>query len=35
MDTRTAIAKAMFGMIGGMAELEQNMICERTAEGLK
>ncbi|WP_238283678.1 recombinase family protein [Rossellomorea marisflavi] len=31
---RTAIGKAMFGMIGIMAELERNMIRERTAAGL-
>ncbi|KML00560.1 recombinase family protein [Rossellomorea marisflavi] len=34
LDTRTAIGKAMFGMIGVMAELERNMIRERTAAGL-
>lgn len=34
LDTRTAIGKAMFGMIGIMAELERNMVRERTAAGL-
>lgn len=34
LDTRTAIGKAMFGMIGVMAELERNMIRERTSAGL-
>ncbi|MFU8692744.1 recombinase family protein (plasmid) [Rossellomorea sp. FS2] len=34
MDKRTVIDKAMFGMIGVMAELERNMIRERTSAGL-
>ncbi|CDQ39059.1 recombinase family protein [Virgibacillus salexigens] len=35
LDTRTAIGKAMFGMIGVMAELERDMIRERTSAGLE
>ncbi|MCM3093835.1 MULTISPECIES: recombinase family protein [unclassified Cytobacillus] len=35
LDTRTAIGKAMFGMIGVMAELERDMIRERTTAGLQ
>ncbi|MCR6108693.1 recombinase family protein [Salipaludibacillus agaradhaerens] len=34
LDTHTAMGRAMFGMIGVMAELERNMIMERTAAGL-
>lgn len=34
LDTRTAMGKAMFGMIGVMAELERDMIRERTTAGL-
>ncbi|MGX1195716.1 recombinase family protein [Metabacillus sp. SLBN-84] len=34
LDTKTAMGRAMFGMIGVMAELERNMILERTAAGL-
>lgn len=34
LDTRTVIGKAMFGMIGVMAELERNIIRERTAAGM-
>ncbi|MBN9653882.1 recombinase family protein [Halobacillus sp. GSS1] len=35
LDTRTPMGKAMFGMIGVMAELERDMIRERTTAGLK
>ncbi|WHX27460.1 recombinase family protein [Virgibacillus halodenitrificans] len=35
LDTRTAMGKAMFGMIGVMAELERDMIRERTTAGLE
>jgi DNA invertase Pin-like site-specific DNA recombinase len=35
LDTRTAMGKAMFGMIGVMAELERDMIRERTQAGLE
>jgi DNA invertase Pin-like site-specific DNA recombinase len=34
LDTKTAMGRAMFGMISVMAELERNMIVERTAAGL-
>ncbi|UOQ86211.1 recombinase family protein [Gracilibacillus salinarum] len=34
LDTRTPMGKAMFGMIGIMAELERDMIRERTTAGL-
>lgn len=35
LDTRTPMGKAMFGMIGVMAELERDMIRERTQAGLQ
>lgn len=35
LDTSTAMGKAMFGMIGVMAELERDMIRERTQAGLE
>ncbi|WP_077624959.1 recombinase family protein [Sediminibacillus massiliensis] len=35
LDTRTPMGKAMFGMIGVMAELERDMIRERTTAGLE
>lgn|SRR5690625_1808695 len=35
LDTRTPMGKAMFGMIGVMAELERDMIRERTRAGLE
>jgi DNA invertase Pin-like site-specific DNA recombinase len=35
LDTRTAMGRAMFGMIGVMAELERDMIRERTHAGLE
>jgi len=35
MDTTTPMGKAMFGMIGVMAELERDMIRERTQAGLE
>lgn len=35
IDTRTPMGKAMFGMIGVMAELERDMIIERTQAGLQ
>lgn len=35
LDTRTPIGKAMFSMIGVMAELERDMIKERTQAGLQ
>lgn len=35
LDTNTAMGRAMFGMISVMAELERNMIRERTTAGLE
>ncbi|MDM5187556.1 recombinase family protein [Bacillus sp. DX4.1] len=35
IDTSTAMGRAMFGMIGVMAELERDMIRERTVAGLE
>lgn len=35
LDTTTAMGRAMFGMIGVMAELERDMIIERTQAGLQ
>ncbi|MFB5095250.1 recombinase family protein [Bacillus cereus] len=35
IDTSTAMGRAMFGMIGVMAELERDMIRERTTAGLE
>lgn len=35
LDTKTAMGRAMFGMISVMAELERNMIRERTTAGLE
>lgn len=35
LDTTTAMGRAMFGMIGVMAELERDMIVERTQAGLQ
>jgi DNA invertase Pin-like site-specific DNA recombinase len=35
LDTRTPMGRAMFGMIGVMAELERDMVRERTQAGLE
>lgn len=35
IDTRTAIGRAMFGMLAVIAQMERDLISERTKEGLK